>query len=436
MDSFHVGIFSLVLLLFLLFLRFHVGVALSLAGFIGIAMIRGTRSALNALGQLPYEFLASWTLSAVPLFILLGAVAHHGGLTGSLYAAARNWLSFLPGNLAIATNTAGAGFAAVSGSSLASAAAIGRMAIPEMLAAGYNPGLATAVVAASGTLGSLIPPSILLIVYGMFTEQPIGKLLLAGFIPGLLTWFVYNVMIVLRCTISPELSPNPLVAISWADRWRTLYSVWPVPVLFLSVVATIYAGIATATEAAAIGAIVAYLIVILKGRMTKAVFVESLKETVVMTASIFFIAMGAVLLSRLLLFSGIPAWLVSMVNAQTTSLYVFMMYMAVLYLILGMFLDPIGLMLITLPVLFPLFKAMDINLIWMGIIVIKFLEISLLTPPVGLNVYVVKNVIGDRVRLETIFRGVVWFLLAEVVIVYLLIRFPEISLWLPERSEV
>lgn len=431
MTPLAIGFLSLGGLLVLLALRVHVGIALGAVSLLGMAAIRGPNAAIAAVADLPYQFVAHWTLSAVPLFLLMGAIVFHTGLTASLYSAARNWLNFLPGGLAIATNAAGAGFAAVSGSSLATAAAIGRIAIPEMLKAKYDPGLTAAVVAASGTIGSLIPPSILLVIYGTFTEQPIGMLLIAGILPGLLTAAVYTVLILVRCIADPKLAPRTHEHIAWSTKWASLREVWPVPVLFLAVVVSIYAGIATATEAAAVGAFVALLIAIFQRRLSRVALYRSVMEAVSSTGSIFFVAMGAILLTRLLALSGIPYWMVEQLNASEIEPLVFILGVSVIYLILGMFLDPIGLMLVTLPVLYPLFKAMNMDLIWVGILVIKYLEIGLLTPPVGLNVYVVKGVAGDRISIGAIFKGVTWFLLAEVVVLTLLISFPAISLWLP-----
>lgn len=431
MTPLFIGFLSLGGLLVLLAMRVHVGIALGATSLLGIIAIRGPKAAIAAVADLPYQFVAHWTLSAVPLFLLMGAIVFHTGLTASLFKAARNWLNFLPGGLAIATNVAGAGFAAVSGSSLATAAAIGRIAIPEMLRAKYDPGLASAVVAASGTIGSLIPPSILLVIYGTFTAQPIGELLIAGILPGLLTAGVYTVLVLVRCIANPKLAPRINEQTPWSEKWASLREVWPVPVLFMAVVVSIYAGIATATEAAAVGAFVALLIAISQRRLSHHAMYQSIMEAVMSTGSIFFVAMGAILLTRLLALSGIPFWMVQQLNPSDMDPIVFLLGVTVIYLILGMFLDPIGLMLVTLPVLYPLFKAMDMNLIWIGILVIKYLEIGLLTPPVGLNVYVVKGVAGDSIALGTIFRGVTWFLLAEVVVLALLISFPAISLWLP-----
>jgi len=365
------------------------------------------------------------------MFLLMGSVAYHTGLTSELFTAARLWLSSLPGGLAVATNFASAGFATVSGSSLATSAAMGRIAIPEMLRLRYDPGLAAGVVAASGTLGSLIPPSILFVVYGVFTEQPISKLLIAGILPGLLTALVYATMIVGRCALNPSLAPVPAGRASWGERIAILGKVWPVPVLVFGVAGSLYGGIATTTEAAAVGAFLTFVIAISRRRLSKSALKESIVEALVGTSSIFFVAIGAILLTRFLALSGVPAHLAGLMGDWAADPMLVVLGASLIYVFLGMFLDPMGLMLVTLPVLMPIFRALELDLIWIGVLVIKYLEIGLLTPPVGLSAYVVSGVVGTQIPLATIFRGLIWFLGAEAVIVMLLITFPPISLYLP-----
>ncbi len=431
LSSLAIGYLGLALLVLLMALRIPVGIAIGMVSIGGIAMLRGPGAAVAALAGLPFEFAAHWTLSAVPMFLLMGSVAFHSGMTSELFNAARLWLGSLPGGLAVATNFASAGFATVSGSSLATSAAMGRIAIPEMLRARYDPGLAAGVVAASGTLGSMIPPSILFIVYGVFTEQPIGKLLIAGILPGLLTAFVYASMIVGRCKLNPQLAPVPVDRASWGERIAILAKVWPVPVLVLGVIGSLYGGIATTTEAAAIGAFLTCVIAAARMRLTLPVLKSSVIEALAGTASIFFVAIGAILLTRFLALSGVPVHLAALMGDWVSDPLLVVLGASLIYLFLGMFLDPIGLMLVTLPVLMPMFRALDLDLIWIGVLVIKYLEIGLLTPPVGLSAYVVSSVVGKQIPLATIFKGLIWFLAAEVVIVTLLIAYPQISLFLP-----
>lgn len=432
MNSLTIGLIGIGVILLLLAARVPIAVALGSVSFAGICLVRSPQAALGMLGSLPFDFAASWELSAIPMFLLMGSVAFHTGLTGSLYGAARLWLNRLPGGLAVASNFAAAGFAAASGSSLATAAAMARLAVPEMLRFGYDKALATSTVAAAGTLGALIPPSVMFVIYGWFTQQSVGRLLIAGILPGILTAIAYTAMIVVRCVTKPSLAPRVDIEIGWAERWRALLQVWPLPLLVIGVIGSIYGGLATPTEAGALGACIALLIGAGQRRLTMRTFIASLNEALRTTASIFFVAVSAVLLTRFLAIAGLPGFVATLVATLDLDAVHLVVAMSVVYAILGMFLDPIGLMLLTLPVFLPAFKVLHVDLIWIGVIVVKLIEIGLLTPPVGLNAYVVKSVVGDAVPLSAIFRGLGWFLVCELVIMILLIGFPQLSLWLPK----
>lgn len=431
MSSAALGGISLGFALVLLALRVPIGVALGGVSLFGIWYLRGLDVAFGMLKSAPYDFMANWELSAIPMFILMGSVAHHSGISNSLFRAARLWLSRLPGGLAVATNFACAGFAAASGSSVAASAAMGKIAIPEMLEAGYAPSLATGTVAAAGTLAALIPPSILLVLYGIFAEASITKLLIAGIMPGLLTAGVYAGMLVGRCLVFPELAPSTDIKTTARERWQALLEIWPVMFLILGVIGSLMTGVVTPTEAGAGGAFLAYLIAFLQGRVTWTVMKTSVMEAVVATSRLLFVALGAILLSKYLALSGLPFYLANVIGDWALNPVLLVIAVSVVYLILGMFLDPLGIMLITIPIFVPMFEKLGLDLIWFGILVVKYLEIGLLTPPVGFNVYVIKTVVGDDISLETIFKGVGWFLGCEVLIMTLLIAFPQISLWLP-----
>jgi tripartite ATP-independent transporter DctM subunit len=431
MSALTIAGLALAVLVTLLALRMPIWLALSIVAVGGIAALRGPHAAFAMLGSTPHEFVASWTLTAVPMFLLMGALAFHSGFTSGLYNAARLWLGSLPGGLAIATNFAAAGFSAASGSSVATAAAVGRLAVPEMLRCGYQPGLATAVCAASGTLGVMIPPSIAFVLYGWYTETPIGKLLLAGILPGLLTAAIYAALIAIRCKLNPALAPKLPDVVVWRDRFVVLARVWPLPLVILGIIGGIYGGVATTTEVAAMGAALVLAIALARREMSWPRLKEACVESLEATASIFFIAVGATLITRFLAIAGMPAYLAEQVQLWGLDPFTVIAAMTIIYVILGCFIDPIGIMLLTLPILTPILISLKVDMVWVGVLVVKYLEIGLMTPPVGLNAFVIKAVAGDSVSLTEVFRGLGWFLGAEVVIVALLLTFPEISLFLP-----
>ncbi|WP_419913896.1 TRAP transporter large permease [Hoeflea sp.] len=431
MSSLAIGFTGIAGMILLLIVRVPIAVSLCVVSIAGLWAIRGERAALGALGQVPYDFSASWTLSAVPMFLLMGTFAQKAGIAASVFRAARILIGYIPGGLAIATNFAAALFAAVSGSSLATTAAMGRLAIPEMLEHKYDKALATSVVAAAGTLGALIPPSVAFVLYGWYAEQSVSKLLMAGVLPGILTALVYCIMIYGRVRAKPSLAPVPDESFTAAEKWSAIRDVWPMPVIILLVLLGIYTGTTTPTEAGAAAAAITLLVSIIRRQMTRKLFVESLTEATKTTAMLFFIVIGTVLFTKFLALSGVPRFIASGIRDGNLSPLLVLLAICVFYLILGMFLEGIGVMLVSLPILLPIAKASGYDLIWFGVIVVKFIEIGLLTPPVGLNAFVVKGVVKDQVELGTIFKGLTWFLAAEAVIMVLLVAFPQISLFLP-----
>jgi tripartite ATP-independent transporter DctM subunit len=425
---------SLAAILALIALRVPIGVALGGVAFGGFCYLRNLQVALGVLRETPFVFAANWDLSAVPMFLLMGAIVTNSGISAMLFRAARVWFAGLPGGLAVATNMAGAGFAAACGSSMAAAAAMARLAVPEMVKHGYDKALATGVVASAGTLAALIPPSILFVLYGIFAEVSIVKLLIAGIIPGLLTAAIYTVMILVRCRLDPALAPpvDPAERENLRrERWKSLKQVWPLLLLILGIIGGLYGGFVTPTEAGAGGAFLAMVIGIALREMSFRRFIAAMKDAMLTTAQIFFVGMGAVMYTKFLALAGISALFADMIGSWALNPVLLIAAVSVVYLILGMFLDPLGIMLITIPVFVPMFAALKVDLVWFGVIVVKYVEIGMLTPPVGFNVYVVKNAVADSIPLETIFRGCVWFLGCEVLIMVLLIGFPQLSLWLP-----
>ncbi len=435
MSSITIGALGIVVILALIAARVPIGLALGSVAFVGIANVVGIKAALGMIGTLPYDFSAHWSLSAIPMFLFMGTIAYYSGMTNALYLAARLWLGFLPGGLAVATNFACAGFAAASGSSLATAVAMGRIAIPEMQRYKYDPGLATGVCACAGTLGSLIPPSILMVLYGVFAEQSVAKLFIAGILPGILTAVLYAGMIITRCKLNPSLAPPFTEAVTRAEKMAALKEIWPLPVLILGVMGGIYAGVMSPTEAGAFGAFLALVIALLQGRLTWEVLKKSILEAIENTTTIFFVAVGAIMLTKFMALSGVPTFLADAMAEWSLDPLFLVIGASLIYVVLGMFLDPLGLLLLTLPVLLPMFEALELDLIWFGILVTKYVEIGLMTPPVGLNVYAVKTIVGKEVPLEVIFKGVLWFLVTEIVVMSLLIAFPQISLFLPSLMD-
>ena len=434
MSTLSVSIITLVSILILIGLRVPIGVAIGCVAFVGFWLLRNLDVALSVLRDTPFVFAASWDLSAIPMFLLMGSIANNSGISSALFRAARAWFGGMPGGLAVATNMACAGFAAACGSSVAAAAAMARLAIPEMLKNGYDKGLATGVVASAGTLAALIPPSILFVLYGIFAEVSIVKLLIAGILPGLLTAAIYAIMIVVRCKFNPSLAP--LIKFEnraelRRERWASLAEVWPLIALIVGIIGGLYGGVVTPTEAGAAGAFLAAVIGFLQRKLTIANLLASVQDAMVTTATLFFIGVGAVMYTKLLALAGISAMFTDMIGSWALNPVLLVIATSIIYLILGMFLDPLGIMLITVPIFVPMFAALKLDLVWLGVLVVKYVEIGLLTPPVGFNVYVVKNVVGDSIPLETIFKGCFWFLACEVVIMTLLIAFPQISLWLP-----
>nr|WP_237057832.1 TRAP transporter large permease [Loktanella sp. M215] len=426
-----VGFIGIFVLLAMIFLRVPVGVALASVSVGGIFIIMGERPAIGMLSSIPYDFTAHWTLSSIPMFLFMGYLCYHAGLTTGLFRLARLWLSWLPGGLSVASIQGSALFAAVTGSSLACTAAMGRIAVPEMLKAGYDKGLATGTVAAAGTIGSMIPPSILLIIYGIFVEQSIAALFIGALIPGILTAVLYSVMVVVRCWLKPSLAPPVHEDVTWGERFAAFGDTWPVIVLVVGVFGGLFSGVFTPTEAGSVGAALAFLIGLLKRALSWPVLKEAIGETLRTTASIFLIAIGAQLLTRFFALAGTTQIIADWIGNPEYSQLQVILIISVILILLGMLLDPIGIMLLTIPILLPVLEARDINLIWFGVLMAKFLEIGFITPPVGLNVFVVKGIVGDLVPIHKIFSGIAWFVVMDFFLIAALIAFPQIILWLP-----
>jgi tripartite ATP-independent transporter DctM subunit len=435
MSDVEIGFVGIGILVALIALRVPIGVSLIGVSFFGIWAMVGEKAAWGILGVVPYSFAATWQLSSVPMFLLMGFFCFHAGLTKGLFDAARVWLSGLPGGLAVATVFGAAGFAAVTGSSVACAAAMGRIAVPEMMRHRYDVSLATGTVAAAGTIGALIPPSILLIIYGIIAEVPISRLFLGGVGAGLLTAFGYVMVITIRATINPELAPRLTETVPLAEKVAALKDTWPVILLMACVFGGLFGGLFTPTEAGAVGAFLSLVIAGIKGSLTLERFKNALLETLLTSASLFIIAIGASMLTRFLALSGAGDYLSELVVAIGANELMLLVGISAVYLVLGMFLEPLGAMLLTLPILLPIIATTGFSLVWFGVLLTKFLEIGMITPPIGLNVFVIKGVVGDLATTSTIFRGIMWFLVSDLIVIVLLIAFPDIVLYLPSLMD-
>ena len=379
-----------------------------------------------------FDLVHSYDLSMIPLFIALGHIAYKAGITTEIYEAARVWLARLPGGVAIASIAGCGGFSAISGSSIACASTMGRICTPEMLRLNYDPRLATASVAAGGTLGSLIPPSVLFIIYGIFTETSISKLFLAGFLPGVLSLLGYALVVVVWVKRRPEIAPASAVAFTREEKLKAAIGTWPAVLLFVMVIGGIYGGIFTATEAAALSLLFATLLGMARGKIRMMDVIPLLRETMVTTGAIFFIAACAKIFVALIALTGLSGSLVGLLDANAVSPMTFLVMVCLIYILLGMFLDPVGIMVLTLPLMIPMVESYDMNLIWFGVVIVKLLEIGLITPPVGLNVFVLAGVLEERkVDIGTIFTGIMRFLVSDLVVLVLLITIPAISLIVP-----
>jgi len=427
-----IGFIAIGILFALILLRIPIGMALIAVSFVGIWVIMGLDVALSSLGIIPFNFAASWTLSSVPLFLFLGFICYHTQLTQGMFKAARAWLSSVPGGLAIASVVGSAGFAAVSGSSIACSAAMGRIAVPEMLRYRYDPSLATGTVAVAGTIGALIPPSILMILYGVIAQSSISRLFLGGITAGLITILGYVLVILIRVKLNPALAHDTNEKIPFAEKIASLKDTWPVFAIMIGIFGGLFGGIFTPTEAGAVGAALACIVAIVKRVMSWEAFKKAAIETLVTTSALLIIAVGASMLTRFLVFSGSSDYLSDLILSFNASEVAIMMGIVVLYLLLGMILEPVGCMLLTLPIILPVIESTSFSLIWFGVVLTKLLEIGMVTPPVGMNVFVVKSVVGDQVTTSQVFRGILWFLIMDIALILLFILYPDLILFLPD----
>ena len=422
-----VGLLAVILLIVL---GLPIAFSMMIVGFLGLTYIIGLDPALSMVGQVFFDNGMSYSLSILPLFLLMGNFVVKAGLADELYYASNAWLRHKRGGLAMATVIACGGFSSVCGSSLATAATMAKIALPSMKKYGYSDSLSAGVIAAGGTLGILIPPSMILVIYGIITSQDIGKLFLAGIIPGLLGIIGY--IIAVKITLWFEKgSKKKLTALPTLEKVRALKGVTGILGLFILVMGGIYLGIFTATEAAGIGAFGAFIIVIFKKKLSLNSFIDTLIETVKITTMLFFLLFGAILFSNFINLAGLPDDLRNFLSIFNFNIYTLLIGIFIIYLILGMVLESLSMMLLTVPIFYPLVSEMGGNLIWFGVLVVVAVEISLITPPVGLNVHILKTIVKNTISLKTIFRGVIPFVFMDIIRLIIILLIPGIALILP-----
>ena len=465
MDSTTIGLWVTGGMLVLVFLGMRVAYATAIAGLIGLFLINWARRdfgvediwwaleiAVKTAGQVPHAKVANQALSLIPTFILIGFLAYHAGLTRALFEAAKRWIAWVPGGLAVSTVFSTAGFAAVSGASVATAAVFARIAIPEMLKVGYDKRFAAGVVAAGGTLASLIPPSAILVIYAIIVEQDVGMLLLAGFIPGIFSAFVYALLIIGMALTIKGFGP-PVTGFTWGQRFASLPPALPIVAVVVIIIFFVYNPFGdawgTPTEGGAIGAFIVFCMARYKG-MRWPELKSALIETAKLSVMIFSIIWGVLIYVRFLGFADLPGVFSDWITALEMSPMLILVCILLAYAVLGMFMDAIGMLLLTLPVVFPAVMALNGGLdvsaadstfgmsgtmcaVWFGILVVKMAEFCLITPPIGLNCFVVAGV-RDDLSVQDVFRGVTPFFIADAITIALLVAFPMIVLWLPSLA--
>ncbi|MSP45275.1 MAG: TRAP transporter large permease [Xanthobacteraceae bacterium] len=426
-----VAIIGFVVLFVLMLLRVPVGMAMGLVGVGGFAYLVGGSAALKNVGHTTARTVTDYNFAVIPLFLLMGAFATTSGMSRELFRAANAFVGHLRGGLGIATIAACGGFAAICGSSIATAATFSRVAYPEMRRFGYPQSFATGVIAAGGTLGIMIPPSTVFAVYGLITEQDVGKLFIAGVIPGLLAVAMYMMAITLIGFARPGFLPSGQRS-TLKERLAALRDVWATLLLFAFVIGGLYGGLFTATEAAGAGAGGAFLIGVARGRLSRADILRSLLETTRTTAAVFTVLIGAILFGYFLTVTQTPQKLTEFLTGLGVGRYGVLALIMVMYLILGCLMDALAMIILTVPIVFPVIVALGFDPIWFGVIIVMTVELGLIHPPVGMNIFVIKSVIED-VKISTIFYGVMPFIVTDLIRLAILIAFPILALWLPSH---
>ena len=426
-----VAIIGFVALFTLMLLRVPVGMAMGLVGVCGYSYIAGSGPALKLIGQTSMRTVTDYTFGVIPMFMLMGAFVSVSGVSRELFRAANAFIGHLRGGLGMATVIACGGFAAICGSSVATAATFSSVAYPEMRRFGYPQSFSTGVIAAGGTLGAMLPPSTVLAVYAILTQQDIGKLFMAGIIPGLLAMAMYVMTIFMIVKVKPDWLPRG-PATTWTERFAALKDVWAPLLLFVFVIGGLYGGFFTPTEAGGVGASGAFLLGVLRGKLDRAGILEALLSATRTAAAVFTVLIGALIFGYFLTITQTPQKLTGFLTELGLGPYGVLALIMLMYLVLGCLMDAMAMIILTVPIIFPVIVQLGFDPIWFGIIIVMTVELGLIHPPVGMNVFVIKSVVHD-VSFMTIFKGVIPFVLTDILRLIILIAFPMIALWLPGR---
>jgi len=426
-----IAVAGFVTLFVLMLLRVPVGMAMGLVGVTGYAMIAGTGPALKLVGQTSMRTVTDYTFGVIPMFMLMGAFVSVSGVSKELFRAANAFFGHLRGGLGMATVLACGGFAAICGSSVATAATFSTVAYPEMRRYGYPQSFSTGVIAAGGTLGAMLPPSTVLAVYAVLTQQDIGKLFMAGVFPGLLAMLMYVLTIVVIVAVAPKLLPAGEQR-PWAERRSAMKDVWPSLLLFAFVIGGLYGGLFTPTEAGGMGAGGAFLLGIARRKLDRAKIRQALLQATRTAAAVFTVLIGALLFGYFLTITQTPQKLTALLTGMGLNRYTVLALIMVMYLVLGCLMDAMAMIILTVPIIFPVITQLGFDPIWFGVIIVMTVELGLIHPPVGMNVFVIKSVVQE-VSFTTIFKGVIPFVVTDILRLIILIAFPVIALWLPSR---
>ncbi|MGY4691425.1 TRAP transporter large permease [Salibacterium sp. K-3] len=425
-----IGILGLLLLLVLIFLQFPVGLALFVVGFLGLVQLSGWHVAVSQLSTSTFSTVNDYSLSVIPLFVLMGMFMTNTGLGRDLFEAVDKWMGHLRGGLAMAAIGASSIFAAISGSTNATTATLGRVAIPEMDKYHYNSSFSASAVAAGGTLGILIPPSVILILYGALTSEPIGPLLIAGLVPGIALALLFMLTLNVQVRLNPDKAPRKEEKVPFKTKVNSLNKIWPFLVIFVISIGGIYFGVFTPTEAGSVGAAATFLLTLLTGKLNFTKLRASLDEAIRLSVMIFIILIGATLFGRFLALSKIPMQLASNVASLELNDYIILSLILIVYILLGMFMEGIAIMVLTLPVVYPIVTQLGFDGVWFGVIIVMALNIGLLTPPLGLSVYIISGILKDT-PIERIFKGVMPMVITMLIFMVLLVIFPDIVTFFP-----